>query len=287
MELPKNVWRFKNLEPGLSHIAAQVSEVLPQGSDWANQHSEWKEFIDTCWEGSQLLNACYAYGLPMRQLVEAIRWDSLFQTKRLYLEIENEEKYISDGELYMLPKASSSALLSQVGDSILISDGNLTQMAHRLMDDVEDTHDVTDEDFIPEHYEMVKRITHKCFDEDTKRLAHRVKDFKSSCYSEFICHIACLDETSFNDSLQAEVEEFIGSKEKRARKRRVVPQDIVRLRFVGSVAIALDVGLRFTYFDPAIPIWDFPIAQRPEIQKLLTPVMRERIPDPSVFESAT
>jgi len=107
----------------------------------------------------------------------------------------------------------------------------------------------------------------------------RTLNFSDVPFSRHISHLGRRDEKQFNQALPAAIEDFHGSKEKRARKRRALPHEMVRIDYLAYVAVALDAGLRFTYFDPALPIWDFPIAQRPEIQQLLTPEMINLIPE--------
>jgi len=173
------------------------------------------------------------------------------------------------------------------GMAMLINDGPFMNEVADLICKAETTEDVSDRFTIPEHFQLIRRIVGKQYDAEAIRLADTTLQGKTICFGRDIPHLGRLDEAEFNVALQAGIEETIGNRETRARKRRLLPHDMVRLSPLCIVAIALDSGLRFTYYDPALPIWDFPIAQRPEIQKLLTPEMIERIPEASVFGPGT
>lgn len=279
MSKSKVNWRFPNLNPDFTHICHEVEQALGKGISWGAKHKAWSDFIETTWEGGTLSNLCYAYGMQHHNLVEMERWNLMFY-------LQEGERAIAKGDSWMIPlKSFSSSHLSFFGLAVAIADPIYQKKISTLIEKTDRTSDITDSMTIPEHHQLVKRMVGRQWDSETERLARITLSFDDLNFPRQITYLGLRDEVKFNALLQSDIEDFLSPCATRARKRRVLPHEMVFLDFISDIAIALDSGLRFTYYDPALPIWDFPIAQRPEIQKLLTPEMIQRIPDPSVFKS--
>jgi hypothetical protein len=83
--------------------------------------------------------------------------------------------------------------------------------------------------------------------------------------------IATMDADRVNEQFRQEVlyrDETLG---RRKYDEEHTPDEVFDLGLLLWMALALHVGIPITYSDTAIPIWDFPIASRPDVIPLLPP----------------
>ena len=267
----KEVWRFPNLstERRLCTMPDQIGTVLAKGIDYIKGRASWEEVFGS--STSYDIDYCYAYGMPLEQVYEAMRW-------QIVLDINYYCTSMLDPE--SLTRGSSSCDL--FFRALLIDDNDMRDRALECIAEIDKMSPIPPEKedslFNNTFHALAMCLVGDRIPKGAAEVADRAeKAAKGALRVE--CMIARRDEKGFNRVLEEEVTMGIfDPPAKRARKRQMYAPSLVSLDNTGRIALALHHGLRLTYVDTALPIWDFPIAKRPEIQKLLPPEVLKRIP---------
>ena len=281
MASKRDNWRFRNLASEFTDIMLKIDECLKKDDAWGKHFRNWKGILETPFGGGDLLNLCYAYGMTQAKICKMARWDLMFYLKEATMGLTSDESWLFP------PKEFPHIHLGAYGMAMMLADSGFIGDISGLIEKAKVTQDISDDMTIPEHFMLVHKIVLGHYDSERESISKKTLAFSDVPFSRHISYLGLRDEEKFNQAIKVEVEEFNKPLQTRNRMRNVLPHNMVSLHHVNFIALALEAGLRFTYFDPALPIWDFPIAQRPEIQKLLTPEMIERIPDPSVFQQSS
>ncbi|MFC1601045.1 hypothetical protein ACFL34_01685 [Candidatus Sumerlaeota bacterium] len=270
-------WRFKNIMPHLAELVdSDLSEVqnwllspLPIGLDQTRERMNNRLTGHLCF----MIDRRYGFGRPISDVCGAMELYINYCIKNMKTIVEcvlTLVKRPSSEEAEEFP-FSDRNFKSMMGICLLIDQQEmLDEVCHHL-------HEMISSNW-PNHlyYSRDYAIVILGLAEGTKKhdlinywqsfIAQRKHSIESD---KLISHILEEDAEGFNHLLARILLDKLGSERTRTRKRNIAPSDRFSLGFLEIAALALHNGIPLTFKDEAIPIHEFPIAQRPEIQALL------------------
>ena len=269
--LPRDRWRFNNGDSTRVPIVENLYAYLLSHHTPPAGLLSWDDIKDIrSIEGIDPFAFSYTFGVPLSVIYRIVEWYKIILKNFIEVEIQKNEG-----------KRAPVKYLQYLGYSLLMNDASGREDSITLIRKSKDNSDVDTSLTKPIHFELLYELIVNPMSSELLKLAERCEDAITVTFSNIYPAIALNDSVQFNAALAQELISMIDTEDKRRRKRKVYPTELVLLVYTAIVAFALDRGIRLEVVDSAIPIWDFPIAQRPEIQKLLPKEALERIPNPN------
>ena len=270
-------WRFKNMLPFLESAiddkyqkaARLITSPLPKGLDQA--HIELNDYL--LFDLGMVTDRRYGFGCPMQEVFDSIALAVLLKIRRLEIIISVVLPHIKalstqDIEKYPLMMLTLGSLMEE---ALLIDRIDLLHEGKTLIEELIKSPWPTGQDFDRNYAEVILFLAGSQrnadvevkWDQFRQRQCNDLKDYK---YVELIIRN---DSVKFNSLLKQHILDRFGSERTRIKRKNIAPNERFSREILGTLALALHNGIPLTIKDEAIPIHEFPIAQRPEIKALL------------------
>lgn len=272
-------WRFKNLMPTLEPLINEEAKAKlirtleqPLAQDARQVEEELQEFF-----GSKLfIERAYGFGRSIDEIISVLEMSIKYTHRciRMVLDIllETEAEDDSNASLDGKYRWSSLGISGTLRGCLLIDRPDLllesTNLVQRLIDSPwpRETNPYTN----PDYLRIQTDLTKPCINPDALGKLHAFRKKQRYDVPEYtiVSHIIQHDASAFNECIRERLN-GLGSERTRARRRNITPGERFLFWELGVIALALHNGIPLTVKDEAIPIHEFPIAQRAEIKALL------------------